>query len=139
MSAAVVNVYKQLGLGGYITNPLSQETIHTMGAVFVDNIDLYTGGDGSVKTTKLWRQTQIDVNQWNNLLQETGGVLKPEKCFWYSIDYTCKEGIWIYTAESQHKITITNPNGDRNTIHQKEVSEEMKTLGVYDSPAGGNK
>ena len=41
--------------------------------------------------------------------------------------------------KSKHKITITSPNGDRNTIHQKEVSAEMKTLGVYDSPAGGNK
>ena len=91
------------------------------------------------KSTKLWRQTQINVDQWNNLLQATGGALKPEKCFWYSIDYNCEEGIWTFTTESEHDITITNLNGDRNTIHQKEVSSEMKTLGVYDSPAGGNK
>jgi len=45
----------------------------------------------------------------------------------------------IHPAESKHKIKITNQNSDRNTIHQIEVSEEMKLLGVYDSPAGGNK
>ena len=28
VSMVLVNVYKQLGLGGYITNPISQETIH---------------------------------------------------------------------------------------------------------------
>ena len=63
VSAVLVNVYKQLGLGGYITDPLSQETIHTMGAVFVDNTDLYTGGKDSAKPTELWRQTQTNLNQ----------------------------------------------------------------------------
>ena len=80
-------MYKQLGMGGYLTNPLSQETIHTMGAVFVGDTDLYTGGKDSVKSTKLWRQTQTNVNQWNNLLQATGGALIPKKCFWYSINF----------------------------------------------------
>ena len=101
MSAVLVKVYKQMGLGGYTTNPISQETIHSMGAVFVDDTDLYTGGKDPSKLTDLWRQTQINVDQWNSLIQETGGALKPEKCFWYSIDYTCKEGIRTYTAESK--------------------------------------
>ena len=77
-SAVLVNVYKQLGLGGYITNPISQETIHSMGAVFVDDTDLYTGETDSATSTNLWRQTQINVDQWNSLLQATGGALKPE-------------------------------------------------------------
>ena len=110
-----------------------------MGAVFVDNTDLYTGGEDSVKPIKLWRQIQTNVNQWNNLLQATGSALELEKCFWYSIDFNCEEGVWEYTAESEHKITITNSNRDRNTINQKAVSTEMTTLRVYDSPAGGNK
>ena len=79
------------------------------------------------------------MNQCNNLLQATEGALKSEKCFWYSIDFNCEEGIWEYTAESKNEITIANPNGDRNTIHQKVVSSEVKTLGVNDSPARGNK
>ena len=45
LSTVLVNVYeyKQLGLGGYIIDPISMETIHTMEAIFVDNADLYTG------------------------------------------------------------------------------------------------
>ena len=43
------------------------------------------------------------------------------------------------TAESEHEITIKNSNGDRNTMNQKAVSTEMKTLGVYDLLARGNK
>ena len=68
VSGVLVNVYKQLGLEGYITNPISHETIHSMGAVFVDNTDLYTGEKDPSKSTHLWRQTQINVDQWNSLL-----------------------------------------------------------------------
>ena len=79
VSTVVVNVYKQLGLGGHTTDPLSQETICTMGAVFVGITDLYSGRKDSVKSTKLWRQTQTNVNQWKILLQATEGALKPQR------------------------------------------------------------
>ena len=79
MSAVLVNVYKHLGLGGYITDPIFQETIHSMGAVFVDNTDLYTGEKDPAKSTNLWIQTQINVDQWNSLLQATGDALRSEK------------------------------------------------------------
>ena len=63
VSAVLVNVYTQLGLGGYITDPISQETIHSMGAVFASDTDLYTGEKYPAKSTDLWRQTQINVDQ----------------------------------------------------------------------------
>jgi hypothetical protein len=107
-----------------------------MGSVFVGSTNLYTEGEDSVKPIELWRQTRTNVNQWNNLLHATGGALKSEKCVGYLIDFNCIEGVWEYTAESEHEITITNSNRDRNTINQKVVSTEMKTLGVYDLPTG---
>ena len=59
------------------------------------------------------------MNQWNNLLQETRGALKPETCFWYSIDFNCKEGVWEYTAVSKQEITITNSSRDRKWEYNK--------------------
>jgi hypothetical protein len=59
-----------------------------------------------------------------------------KKIFCFLLDYHCKEGVWEYTAESEHEITATNLDGDRNKIKQKVVSTEMKTLGVYDLPTG---
>ncbi len=34
---------------------------------------------------------------------------------------------------------ITNPNGTKSPIKQEEATESKKTLGIYDSPSGGNK
>jgi hypothetical protein len=42
LSAVLVNAFKQLELSALISDPITLEMIHTMGALFVDNTDLYT-------------------------------------------------------------------------------------------------
>ncbi len=86
LSLVLVNVYKQLDLGAHVDNPITGDTIHSMGVLFVDDADLYLGLDGNLSTTKLWTETQASLDQWNLLLSGTGGALKAEKCFWYLLD-----------------------------------------------------
>jgi hypothetical protein len=92
LSAVLVNVFKQLKLGALLLDPITLEMIHTMGALFVDDMDLYTWRDGLLDPGKLWCQTQVELHQWSCLLNVTGGALKPEKYFWYLLDYACKDG-----------------------------------------------
>ena len=42
LSTVLVTIFKQLALGASIQDPISEELIHTMGALYVDNTDLYT-------------------------------------------------------------------------------------------------
>ena len=42
LSAVLVNVYKQLNLGALIMDPITAAMIHSMGALFVDDTNLYT-------------------------------------------------------------------------------------------------
>ena len=77
LSAVLVNVFKQLKLGALVLDPMMQELIHTMGALFVDNRDLYTWRDGLIDHGELWCQTQVELQQWSCLLNATGGALKP--------------------------------------------------------------
>ena len=139
LSLLIVNIYKQLGLGGFIYDPMTEEEIHSMGALFVDVADLYTSNVKLKDQETLFSQTQLRLDTWSNLLQATGGALKPEKCFWCQIGYTCKEGEWSYSEVSSGDLAITNLDGTKNIIQQKSVDESMKTLGVYNSPPGGNK
>jgi hypothetical protein len=71
-----------------------------MGAMFIDKLDLYTWKDNITDPVELMMQAQWEVSQWSLLLNATGGALKPKKCFWYLLDYTCKEGEWEYTVHS---------------------------------------
>ncbi len=79
------------------------------------------------------------IQQWSCLLNATGGALKQEKCFWYLLDYKCKDGEWTYAETALRNLFIINSDGIRSPITQEEVTVSKKTLGIYDSPAGGNK
>jgi hypothetical protein len=144
LSSVLINVYKQLGLGSYTTDPISLEEIHSAGALFVDDADLYTSDDRQPVTdeltnpAELYLQTQRNLDQWSDLLQASGGALKPEKCFWYLLDYKCDAGTWSYVDASDFELQITNTDGEKIMIEQKTPTMSMKTLGVNDVPTRGN-
>jgi hypothetical protein len=138
LSAVMVNIYKQLDLGTEIHFPILDNIIHTMGAMYVNNLDLYTWKDSITNPAELMIEAQREVTQWSLILNATVGALKLEKCFWYLPDYTCKEGVWSYAVHSDFELSVTNPDGSRSSIKQEELSTSKKMLDIYDSPAGGN-
>ena len=77
----LVNVYKQLGLGTDLHDPITNDGIHSMGAMFVDDLDLFTWKEDITDPFELMLQAQQEITQWSLLLNATGGALKPEKCF----------------------------------------------------------
>ena len=109
-----------------------------MGTMYVDDLDLYMWKDTITDPFELMLQAQREVTQWSLLLNATGGALKPEKCFWYLLDYTCNKGEWSYAVHSDFELSVTNPDGSKSSIKQEEIQTSKKTLGIYDSPAGGN-
>jgi hypothetical protein len=54
----MVSVFKQLERGAFIMDPITLKMVHKMGALFVDDTDLYTWQDGIMDITKLWQHTQ---------------------------------------------------------------------------------
>ena len=131
-------MFKQLELGALVVDPITRESIHSMGTLFMDDTDLYTWKDGLLDPGELWLQTQVELTQWCTLLNATGRALKPEKCFWYMLDYTCKDGEWTYAKMTPQELLVTNPDGTKSQINQEGVTASKKTLGIHDSLAGGN-
>jgi hypothetical protein len=138
LSVVLVNVFKQLELGALVVDPIMRESIHSMGTLFMDDTNLYTWKDGLLNPGELWLQTQVELTQWCTLLNATGGALKPEKCFWYMLDYTCQDREWTYAEMTQQELFVTNPDKTKSQINQEGVTASKKTLGIHDSPAGGN-
>ncbi len=138
LSAVLVNIFKQLNLGSMIQDPITVETIHTMGALFVDNTDLYTWRENTLDPGEVGSQAQLELEHWSCLLNATGGALRPEKCFWYLLDYECVDDEWKYVDMVPRELVITNPDGTMSPISQELVTSSKKTLGIHDSPSGGN-
>jgi hypothetical protein len=75
LSAVLVNVYKQLDLGTDVHDLITDDRIHSMGAMFVDDLDLFTWKKASTDPIELMLQAQREVTQWSLLLNVTGGHL----------------------------------------------------------------
>jgi hypothetical protein len=56
LSAVLVNSFKQLNLGALIHDPITAEVIHSMGALFDDDTDLYTWREDILDPGDLWYQ-----------------------------------------------------------------------------------
>ena len=82
LSVVLVNVYKQLNLlGALIQDPITAKMIHSMGALFVDDTNLYTWREYLLDPGDSWCQKQLELEQRSCLLNATRGSLRPKKCF----------------------------------------------------------
>ncbi len=119
----LVNVFKQLNLGALIQDPITAEMIHSMGALFVDDTNLYTRWEYLLDPGDLWCQARLELEQWSCLLNATGGALKPEKCFWYLLDYECKDGKWTYAEMTHQEMFRNNSDGTKSHKEQEKVTD----------------
>ncbi len=108
LSAVLVNVFKQLNLGTLIQDPITAEVNHSMGTLFVNDTDLYTWRENILDPGNLWCQAQLELEHWSCLLNATGAALKLDKCFWYLLNYVCKDGQWTYAEMVPRDMLITN-------------------------------
>jgi hypothetical protein len=138
LSVVLVKVFKQLKLGAIINDPISKTLIHSMEVLFMDDSDIYTLRENISNPGELRKQAWIEIKQWSGLPNATGGALNPEKCWWCLLDYTCIDGEWTYTDIAPREQLITNPDGTKSPIKQEEVTVSKKTIGIQNSPAGGN-
>jgi hypothetical protein len=78
-------------------------------------------------------------HQRRHLVHATGGLLKPQKCFWYMLGWIWKKGkarIKTLYELPQNPLYIPQPDGTRVPIHLKAISNPEKKLGVYTHPTG---
>jgi hypothetical protein len=48
------------------------------------------------------------------------------------------DGEWTYADPVAREMVVTNPDGLKSPISQEHVTTSKKTLGIHDSPSGGN-
>jgi hypothetical protein len=95
LSAVMVNVYKQLGLGTNAHNPITDNIIHSMGAMFIDDLDIYTWKDIITDPVKLMLQAQREVSQWR-LLPSTNNFQALENVIATGNYWVCFFTSWVF-------------------------------------------
>ena len=68
-------------------SPITKVWLNVMGVLYVDDTDLYIMDKCIRSKYDLWQETQGAITSLGKLLLATDGALKPEKCFYYMVDY----------------------------------------------------
>ena len=81
VSSVIVNILKGLDCRAHILDPITSALIHSVGAMFVDDSDLYCWLESMQSAEELYETIQEETKLWGDLLLATGGCLKPENVF----------------------------------------------------------
>ena len=138
LSSIIVNVYKSLGFGAKITDPITGDQSHTIGCLFVDDADLSTAW-----TTLLsWHapkcpQLRLTKYPGGHVYWMPQVAQSRAQTVWYLLAYVCLEGIWSY-ADMEEVVEVPLPNGESVSLTSKPAHRVEKTLGVLTAPCGGH-
>ena len=107
--------------------------------MFVDDGDFPTIATSATESiASVAQRHQSTVTCWAGGLRVTGGALKPEKCFWYPIQWIWKKGIAhvIPAAKVNINISVRNPEGNIEEISKLNYDDTREVMGVIQSPSG---
>ena len=137
LSTVLIRIYKRRGHGAKLSTPITRCILDIMGVCFVDHTDLFIFNACMNTEHQLFSEAQSSLDTWGSTLIGTGGILKPEKCFYHLWDFECIEGTWEYVDLRDHPdLKVPTPSGKGVPIRQLPVTSNKKTLGLYANPAG---
>jgi hypothetical protein len=93
----MINVYRNLGHGVTFIGAWEQDAFTLSVILYVDNSDLFHMSIGMPLEEEFLQLVQSAINDWAGLVHATGGLLKPQKCFWYMLG-------WIYMLPQEQEL-----------------------------------
>ena len=133
-------IFKVLGIRGFSSHfcsAISKQLLMIVGYSFVDDCDLFQSGEDPLTVLQSMQEL---INSWGELVEVTGGALRPDKSWWYLVEYVWSRGKWRGTnARDDLDLVATAPNGEVVSLKRLHVDEAAEMLGVWMAPSGNNK
>ena len=139
----MIRAHKKKGHGAHFVTPILKTSFHLAGGLFVDDTDLFHLDMRKVETVaEAQACLQEAVISWGNLLNATGGALKPAKCSFYLISFQWKaNGTWLFEQnelKADFALGVPMADGSLEEIEHLPVTKAIKTLGSMTCPAGNS-
>ena len=104
---------------------------------YVDDCDLFQSGEDPLLVLQSMQEL---INSWGELVEVTGGALRPDKSWWYLVEYVWSKGKWrAANARDDLDLVAKAPNGEEVSLKRLHVDEAAQMLGIWMSPSGNNK
>jgi hypothetical protein len=135
----MINVYCNHGHGVTFIGAWAWDAFTLSAVLNVDNSNLFHMAIKTPSDEEFLQLVQSATNDWAGLVHMTGGLLKPQKCFWYMLDWIWERGkahLKTLYELPQNPLYIPQLDGTRVPIQLKAISDPGKKLGVYTCPMG---
>ncbi len=78
-----------MGHGSHFTSPVTFLSNNLIGVLFIDSTNLTILHHCLMTDDQVWMESHEVLMIWGALLIATDGTLRPEKCHYSLVDYTC--------------------------------------------------
>ncbi len=144
VSICIINANKKRGHGAHFICPITKLKSHIVGIIYVDDTDLiHFRMDEDQGKDESFHHLQEAITNWGTLLIDSGGALKPIKCFFHLILFQFNEDrTWEYEnnkEDDKFRAVVPLTDGMTGSIKHLGVNEPIKTLGSFTCPSGCNR
>ena len=136
LSSVIFDILRNRGFSVHFCGAISRELFIIVGYSYVDDCDLFQSGEDPVEVLE---SMQNLIRSWGSLVEVTGGALRPDKSWWYLIEYVWNRGQWIAAdARDDLDLVAPTPTGIDVSLKRLKADESAELLGVWMAPSGNN-
>jgi hypothetical protein len=81
----LINAYRKQGQGAQFLPGLARDAFTLAAVIYVDDSNLLHLAQGTPSDSEFLTSVQAATVDWVGLVHPSGGLLKPEKSFWYML------------------------------------------------------
>ena len=136
VSSHMINVLKDHMMNATFITPLDKKKIELALIAFVDDTELFVTVPND-NIDELIRKAERAINMWREVLEVTGGAMRPSKCAWTILAYDGKYPTKLLSMDKvQGDIHIPTEDGKIAKIDQYCPKQPRKYLGVEQQALG---
>lgn len=135
VSTPMIETMKTRQMHSKMITPLSGMLVILALLAFVDDTELFIMHPDD-DDNKLIRRAQIALQLWKELLNITGGIMRPAKCSWTMMSYKPGSLKFKSIPEVPGSITLVNEKGNMETLSRYDHTHPREYLGVIQTTSG---
>ena len=125
--------------GVHVYSAISLKLLAFIAIMYVDDTDILltdVSGDGTLE--EIFERAQIAARVWQQAVHDSGGAVRPEKCYWTAVDFKFNGGKWRYMRKSEFQgcIRVKNTNMVYQEVKRYDINQSNEGLGIYVNPNG---
>ena len=141
VSVIILSIMAMLPINATLITAISLQTLVFSAIMYVDDTDLFFLGSASDDNDTLTSKAKTLIDKWCSTLWITGGCLRPDKCWWYLLDFKWNsDSLWKYATkkDSPGELVIPDHQLNKEQIERCEPHVGRETLGTFLAPDGNN-